>query len=148
MDEKKVLETINELKKINPNNIDQNTIHKLAKNVGVKPAKFTKLLQKFQKKVANKPTLKSKKIGPNKPCPCDSGKKYKKCCGGKTKVPTPAVDSDSEPDLLQEDLDMELQDELEDLVEDELNNNDSLEDKCPCGSENMWGNCCGDKTKL
>lgn len=24
----------------------------------------------------------STKVGPNKPCPCGSGKKYKKCCGG------------------------------------------------------------------
>ena len=24
---------------------------------------------------------KSKKVGPNDPCPCGSGKKYKKCCG-------------------------------------------------------------------
>ena len=24
---------------------------------------------------------KSKKIGRNEPCPCGSGKKYKKCCG-------------------------------------------------------------------
>ena len=24
---------------------------------------------------------KGKKVGPNDPCPCDSGKKYKKCCG-------------------------------------------------------------------
>jgi len=22
-----------------------------------------------------------KKVGPNDPCPCGSGKKYKKCCG-------------------------------------------------------------------
>ena len=30
-----------------------------------------------------KPTTvrKGKKIGPNDPCPCGSGKKYKKCCG-------------------------------------------------------------------
>ena len=26
-------------------------------------------------------TRASKKIGPNDPCPCGSGKKYKKCCG-------------------------------------------------------------------
>ncbi len=26
-----------------------------------------------------------KKIGPNDPCPCGSGKKYKKCCGGNAK---------------------------------------------------------------
>ena len=24
---------------------------------------------------------KGKKVGPNDPCPCGSGKKYKKCCG-------------------------------------------------------------------
>ena len=27
------------------------------------------------------PVRKGKKIGPNDPCPCGSGKKYKKCCG-------------------------------------------------------------------
>ncbi|MCD7801564.1 MAG: preprotein translocase subunit SecA [Clostridiales bacterium] len=27
------------------------------------------------------PVRKAKKIGPNDPCPCGSGKKYKKCCG-------------------------------------------------------------------
>jgi preprotein translocase subunit SecA len=26
-----------------------------------------------------------KKIGPNDPCPCGSGKKYKKCCGSVNK---------------------------------------------------------------
>lgn len=29
----------------------------------------------------NKPVVKEKKIGRNDPCPCGSGKKYKKCCG-------------------------------------------------------------------
>ena len=28
---------------------------------------------------------KEKKVGPNDPCPCGSGKKYKKCCGDPTK---------------------------------------------------------------
>jgi hypothetical protein len=28
--------------------------------------------------------MRSKKIGRNEPCPCGSGKKYKKCCYGKT----------------------------------------------------------------
>lgn len=28
-----------------------------------------------------KPSVKEKKIYPNDPCPCGSGKKYKKCCG-------------------------------------------------------------------
>jgi uncharacterized protein YchJ len=27
------------------------------------------------------PVVKDKKIYPNDPCPCGSGKKYKKCCG-------------------------------------------------------------------
>ncbi|MCD8025703.1 MAG: SEC-C domain-containing protein [Clostridiales bacterium] len=30
---------------------------------------------------ANKTVRKGKKIGRNDPCPCGSGKKYKKCCG-------------------------------------------------------------------
>ena len=28
----------------------------------------------------------AKKVGPNDPCPCGSGKKYKKCCMQKDKV--------------------------------------------------------------
>ncbi len=28
----------------------------------------------------------SEKVGPNDPCPCGSGKKYKKCCGDPTKI--------------------------------------------------------------
>ena len=31
--------------------------------------------------LANKTVRKGKKIGRNDPCPCGSGKKYKKCCG-------------------------------------------------------------------
>ena len=30
---------------------------------------------------AQRPVKKSKKVGRNEPCPCGSGKKYKKCCG-------------------------------------------------------------------
>lgn len=33
------------------------------------------------KKQENKPVVKKEKIGRNDPCPCGSGKKYKKCCG-------------------------------------------------------------------
>lgn len=29
----------------------------------------------------SKPTTAEKKVGRNEPCPCGSGKKYKKCCG-------------------------------------------------------------------
>ena len=32
-------------------------------------------------KVSPRPIVKGKKIGRNDPCPCGSGKKYKKCCG-------------------------------------------------------------------
>ncbi len=34
--------------------------------------------------LAKNPPAKSKKIGRNEPCPCGSGKKYKKCCGMKS----------------------------------------------------------------
>jgi uncharacterized protein YecA (UPF0149 family) len=30
------------------------------------------------------PRRNSSKVGRNDPCPCGSGKKYKKCCGGAT----------------------------------------------------------------
>ena len=33
------------------------------------------------KRIARKPIVKSVKVGRNDPCPCGSGKKYKKCCG-------------------------------------------------------------------
>ena len=35
--------------------------------------------------VKAEPVRKSKKVGPNDPCPCGSGKKYKKCCGDPAK---------------------------------------------------------------
>ena len=53
--------------------------------------KYQKLLGQTQKKwksqnilyPANKPVVNNTKIYPNDPCPCGSGKKYKKCCGRK-----------------------------------------------------------------
>ncbi len=35
--------------------------------------------------VKAEPVRKNKKVGPNDPCPCGSGKKYKKCCGDPAK---------------------------------------------------------------
>lgn len=35
----------------------------------------------FQPPAQQQPIVKKKKIGRNEPCPCGSGKKYKKCCG-------------------------------------------------------------------
>jgi preprotein translocase subunit SecA len=38
--------------------------------------------------VKQQPVRKSNKVGPNDPCPCGSGKKYKKCCMQKDKSET------------------------------------------------------------
>lgn len=36
----------------------------------------------MDRKIVKQPTIINKvKVGPNEPCPCGSGKKYKKCCG-------------------------------------------------------------------
>ena len=35
----------------------------------------------FQPPVRPQPSVRKRKIGRNEPCPCGSGKKYKKCCG-------------------------------------------------------------------
>jgi uncharacterized protein YecA (UPF0149 family) len=35
----------------------------------------------YEDNIAEKTTRASPKIGRNEPCPCGSGKKYKKCCG-------------------------------------------------------------------
>jgi hypothetical protein len=40
----------------------------------------------FWRRAAN-PPVRSQKIGRNEPCPCGSGRKYKKCCGA-TPLPT------------------------------------------------------------
>ena len=39
---------------------------------------------KMPKKAAARPEARSAKVGRNDPCPCGSGKKYKKCCGAAT----------------------------------------------------------------
>ena len=43
------------------------------------PAERREELYKEQKRSMT--VVKPKKIMPNDPCPCGSGKKYKKCCG-------------------------------------------------------------------
>ncbi len=40
------------------------------------------------------------KVGRNDPCPCGSGRKYKKCCMGKEKAAGPAVEASPEPEGL------------------------------------------------
>jgi len=36
----------------------------------------------FETPALPKPNIAPPKVGRNEPCPCGSGKKYKKCCGG------------------------------------------------------------------
>jgi hypothetical protein len=42
----------------------------------------SKKLKEPQQQTSNPGAKKGQKIGRNEPCPCGSGKKYKKCCGG------------------------------------------------------------------
>lgn len=49
-------------------------------------AKVTATSSGTDESVKAEPVRKGKKIGPNDPCPCGSGKKYKKCCGSPEKL--------------------------------------------------------------
>ena len=51
-----------------------------------KVAKETGTVAASQSQVKKAPVRKEKKVGPNDPCPCGSGKKYKKCCMQKDKM--------------------------------------------------------------
>lgn len=44
---------------------------------------FDEMLTRWEMGEKQMPIVKEKKIYPNDPCPCGSGKKYKKCCGRK-----------------------------------------------------------------
>lgn len=62
-----------------PSNIDENMISGIMKKLGMgitgaKPPDSSK--------------KREKKIGRNEKCPCESGKKYKKCCGDITPIKT------------------------------------------------------------
>jgi len=60
----------------------------LRTNQEVKREKVAKETSTASEKGSVKPTpvRKTKKVGPNDPCPCGSGKKYKKCCMQKDKA--------------------------------------------------------------
>ena len=49
-------------------------------------AKITATSSGGDDSVKKEPVKKAKKAGPNDPCPCGSGKKYKKCCGSPEKL--------------------------------------------------------------
>ncbi|ACB86123.1 SEC-C metal-binding domain-containing protein [Natranaerobius thermophilus] len=64
--------------------IDLSNNTRLWEHNGHTPSELHQKKDKFQKKhipnQKNKPRRVGKKIGRNEPCPCGSGKKYKKCC--------------------------------------------------------------------
>ena len=70
--------------------IREETIHRMFR-VELKPAQEVKREKVAKetstgtpdKSVKQQPVRKSVKVGPNDPCPCGSGKKYKKCCRDK-----------------------------------------------------------------
>ena len=70
-DIKNMLEDPEKIEEIK-NSIDINQIRQLAQENPEMLKEAMKLLQQIKPRV--------KKIPPNSPCPCDSGKKYKKCC--------------------------------------------------------------------
>jgi hypothetical protein len=73
----------------------------------------------------------NKKIGRNEPCPCGSGKKYKKCCMGKndTFIETPEIENCRRPDFSKSGLeDVKPNPELWSLIH--VNGKDPA--KCTC----------------
>jgi hypothetical protein len=49
-------------------------------NNGYTPSELQEILSKRNKNIVKFPTFEKTKVGRNDPCPCGSGKKYKKCC--------------------------------------------------------------------
>ena len=49
-------------------------------NNGYTPSELHEILSKRNKNIVKFPTLQRPQVGRNDPCPCGSGKKYKKCC--------------------------------------------------------------------
>jgi len=52
--------------------------------VGVEPDKPEDVSDIERALLAREPTRSTPKVGRNEPCPCGSGKKFKKCCDGPT----------------------------------------------------------------
>jgi uncharacterized protein YecA (UPF0149 family) len=70
---KKMAETIG-----NPNNMSVQQAMKLVKDLDLDIEKLQKNARK--KRAEEREKTKKPKIGVNEKCPCESGKKYKKCC--------------------------------------------------------------------
>lgn len=54
---------------------------RLWENNGFTPLELSEIIRERDKNVIKLPTILQQKTGRNDPCPCGSGKKYKKCCG-------------------------------------------------------------------
>ncbi len=66
-----------------PPSMAQNSIQDFTRNIQRKKERELAELQFVggEASAPRGPIVKSKKVGRNEPCPCGSGKKYKKCCG-------------------------------------------------------------------
>lgn len=72
------LERVAREMKISPNSrTDPNQLLKSLRDSGID---IDRLIKKMR---GNMQPKKSNRVGRNEKCPCDSGKKYKKCCWGK-----------------------------------------------------------------
>ncbi len=63
-------------------------------NKGHKPLELHEILSKNSNYVVKFPTLQKAEVGRNDPCPCGSGKKYKKCCARFNDAKTAQLSSD------------------------------------------------------
>lgn len=63
-------------------------------NNGYTPSELHGILSKRNKNIVKFPTLQNPQVGRNDPCPCGSGKKYKKCCAMFDDAKTAQLSSD------------------------------------------------------
>jgi len=62
--------------------VEDGLVERVTDGRGRKGGAFYKLSEKGRLAIIKKPFVREvAKIGRNDPCPCDSGKKYKHCCG-------------------------------------------------------------------
>ncbi|MBZ5603825.1 MAG: preprotein translocase subunit SecA [Acidobacteriia bacterium] len=76
-------ETVPEPVAVGPSQAAQNSVMDLTRNIQRKKEKELAALQFVggEASTAQQPKIAQHKAGRNDPCPCGSGKKYKKCCG-------------------------------------------------------------------
>lgn len=61
--------------------IRKSPFRKSFETVGITNGDIQKVLEEIRDEKVDPHKLEGPKIGRNEPCPCGSGKKYKKCCG-------------------------------------------------------------------